>query len=192
MVTSRDSVILVTQNRHKLAELTPLFKRYNVPFETTSYEKFEIRSDDVEQIARAAALHAADVFGRPVVVDDTGLFIDALNGFPRAYPAFVLDTIGRKGILRLMEGVEDRTARFVTAVGFSDSTMVKTFVGEMKGVIALEERGTGGFGYDPIFVPEGFDRTYAELSFEEKVSISHRTRAFTAFLEWYTSTPRKA
>ncbi|MHA1813604.1 MAG: non-canonical purine NTP pyrophosphatase, partial [Candidatus Thorarchaeota archaeon] len=69
---------------------------------------------------------------------------------------------------------------------------VKTFVGEMKGTIALEERGTGGFGYDPIFVPEGFDRTYAELSFEEKVSISHRTRAFTAFLEWYTSTPRKA
>ncbi len=169
-----------------------MFKRYNVPFETTSYEKFEIRSDDVEQIARAAALRAADVFGRPVVVDDTGLFIDALNGFPRAYPAFVLDTIGRRGILRLMEGVEDRTARFVTAVGYSDGTMVKTFVGEMKGVIALEERGTGGFGYDPIFVPEGFDRTYAELSFEEKVSISHRTRAFTAFLEWYTSTPRKA
>ncbi|HDD67784.1 MAG TPA: XTP/dITP diphosphatase [Candidatus Thorarchaeota archaeon] len=184
--------MLVTQNRHKLAELTPLFKRYNVPFETTSYEKFEIRSDDVEQIARAAALHAADVFGRPVVVDDTGLFIDALNGFPRAYPALVLDTIGRKGILRLMEGVADRTARFVTAVGYSDGTMVKTFVGEMKGTIALEERGTGGFGYDPIFMPEGFDRTYAELSFEEKVSISHRTRAFTAFLDWYTSTLRKA
>ena len=147
----------------------------------------EIRSDDVAEIARAAAVEANRALGRAVVVDDTGFFIDALNGFPRAYPAFVLETIGRRGILRLMEGVEDRRARFVTAVAYCDGLQVKSFVGTMEGRIARDERGTGGFGYDPIFIPEGHDSTYAELSLEEKVSISHRTRAFTAFLEWYSS-----
>ncbi len=177
----------MTTNRHKIKELTPLFARYNVEFETTSLEKLEIRSDSVEEIARVAALDAIEKIGRPVVVDDTGLFIDALNGFPRSYPAFVLETIGRAGILRLMEGVQNRSAYFITAVGYSDGRNTHTFVGQMFGSIALEERGTGGFGYDPIFIPDGHDRTYAELTLEEKVAISHRTRAFTSFLEWFTS-----
>ncbi|MCF2137447.1 MAG: RdgB/HAM1 family non-canonical purine NTP pyrophosphatase [Candidatus Thorarchaeota archaeon] len=186
---SKAKIVLLTHNPHKIEELTPLFRRFDVDFETTSLEKFEIRSDSVEEIARVAALSAFKELGRPVVLDDTGFFIDALNGFPRSYPAFVLETIGRAGILKLMKGVEDRSARFITAVGYTqDGVTATTFVGEMPGVIALEEAGSGGFGYDPIFIPERYDLTYAQLSFEEKVAISHRTRAFTKFLQWLSST----
>ncbi len=186
---SKVKLALMTQNEHKLRELTPLFQQYGVEFEAVALEKLEIRSDSVEEIARTAVLHAYDELERPVVLDDTGFFIEALNGFPRAYPAFVLATIGRKGILKLMRGVENRSAYFITAVGYTDDgENAMTFVGKMPGLIAQEERGTGGFGYDPIFIPEGFTDTYAQLPFSKKVEISHRTRAFTAFLQWFTST----
>ncbi|MHA1137724.1 MAG: RdgB/HAM1 family non-canonical purine NTP pyrophosphatase [Candidatus Thorarchaeota archaeon] len=187
---SKDSiVVLVTQNKHKLAELTPLFNEYEMPFETTSLEKFEIRSKDVEEIAGAAARHAFMTLNRPVVLDDTGFYVSALKEFPGAYAAFALKSIGYEGILKLLEGVEDRSARFVTAVGFCDGPNLETFVGEMRGTISEQPSGSEGFGYDPIFIPEGFTKTYAELTFDEKVSISHRTKAFRAFLEWGTSIP---
>ena len=79
---SKDSIVLVTQNKHKLAELTPLFEEYSMPFETTNLEKFEIRSDSVEEIAGAAARHAFMTLGRPVVLDDTGFSVSALKEFP--------------------------------------------------------------------------------------------------------------
>jgi len=186
---SKDSIVLVTQNKHKLAELTPLFEEYDMPFETTTLEKFEIRSDNVEEIAEAAARHAFMTLGKPVVLDDTGFFVSALRDFPGSYAGFVLKAIGYEGILKLLDGVDDRSAKFVSAVGFFDGTHLKTFVGEMKGTISEQRSGTEGFGYDPIFIPEGFTKTYAELTFSEKVSISHRSRAFRAFLEWGTSIP---
>ena len=98
----------------------------------------------------------------------------------------MLDTIEKKGILRLMNGIENREAKFVTAVGFANESQSKTFVGEMEGKIAETIMGEGGFGYDPIFIPTGLNVTYAQLSFTEKVDISHRTKAFTKFLEWYS------
>ncbi|MFW9794134.1 MAG: XTP/dITP diphosphatase [Candidatus Thorarchaeota archaeon] len=184
---SRDRLVLVTQNKHKLTELTPLFKKYSVEFETTSHEKHEIRSDNVEEIALVAAQYAYKTIERPVLVDDTGFFVSALNDFPGSYPAYVLNTIGCPGILRLMEGVEDRIARFTTAVGYCDGELTKTFQGTMHGRISQSIQGKGGFGYDPIFIPDGFQKTYAELSLGEKISISHRTRAFEKFLKWYIS-----
>ena len=186
---SKDRLFLITQNKHKLAELTPLFEEYGVPFETTDLEKFEIRSHDVEEIAIAAAKHANGILNRPVVVDDTGFFVSSLSDFPGSYAAYALQTIGYKGILRLLDGVDDRSARFVTAVAFCDKNNLKSFIGHMRGTISDAPFGEGGFGYDPIFIPDGFSRTYAQLTLSEKVQISHRTKAFRAFLEWVTSIP---
>jgi XTP/dITP diphosphohydrolase len=186
---SKDSIVLVTQNKHKLAELSPLFEKYGMQFETTSLEKLEIQSNSVEEIAKAAASHAFVTLNRPVVLDDTGFFVSALKDFPGAFAAFVLQSIGYEGILKLLEGVEDRSARFVTAVGFCDGTHLKTFIGEVHGTVSDEPSGSEGFGYDPIFIPEGFTKTYADLTFTEKVSISHRSRAFRKFLEWEVSIP---
>ncbi|MBE0526443.1 MAG: non-canonical purine NTP pyrophosphatase, partial [Candidatus Thorarchaeota archaeon] len=104
-----------------------------------------------------------------------------------SYAAFALKSIGYQGILKLLEGTEDRSARFVTAVGFCDGTHLESFVGEMKGTISEHPSGSEGFGYDPIFIPDGFTKTYAELSFDEKIKISHRSKAFRKFLEWGTS-----
>ncbi|MCK4279064.1 MAG: XTP/dITP diphosphatase [Candidatus Thorarchaeota archaeon] len=183
---SRDSLVLMTQNQHKLTELKPLFERFDVSFETTSMEKFEIRADNVEAVAHEAAITAYDVLKQPVVLDDSGLLVDALNGFPGTYSAYVSKTIGNAGILRLMNNIDKRTAKFVTAVGYADGDAVRTFVGVMLGNIAQAPAGKEGFGYDPIFVPRGETRTYAQLSLLEKVNISHRTKAFRKFLDWYT------
>jgi XTP/dITP diphosphohydrolase len=185
---SRDNLVLVTQNKHKLKELRPLFKKYHVEFDTTSIKKHEIRSESVEEIARAAAKVAYDNLRQPVVVDDTGFFVDSLNGFPGSYAAIVIKSIGYEGILRLMNDKVERTSSFKTAVGFCDGDRLEVFSGTMLGTVAREPSGEGGFGYDPIFVPDGFTKTYAELTLQEKVSISHRTKAFEEFLQWYTST----
>jgi XTP/dITP diphosphohydrolase len=184
---SRDRLILLTQNQHKLKELKPLFEKYRVDFETTSTEKHEIRSENIEEIARVAAKTAFGTLQRPVVVDDTGFFVDALKGFPGSYAAIVLKSIGYEGILRLMAGKKDRKSKFMTAVGYCNGKHLESFVGTMSGSVVYEPAGKGGFGYDPIFMPNGFSKTYAELTLEEKVKISHRTRAFENFLQWYTS-----
>ncbi len=180
---------MVTQNKHKLAELKPLFDEYKIPFETTDLEKLEIRSQDVEEIALTAAKHAHEILNCPVVVDDTGFFVSALNDFPGSYAAYFLQTIGYNGVLRLLEGTLDRSAKFVTAVAFCDEKNLKSFLGQMHGTISTSPSGKGGFGYDPIFIPNGFSNTYAQLSLSEKIQISHRTKAFRAFLEWRTSIP---
>ena len=185
---SRDRLVLVTQNQHKLKELTPLFKKYNVEFDTTSLEKHEIRSESIEVIAREAAKIAFETLEKPVVVDDTGFFVDALNGFPGSYAGIILKFIGYEGILQLMTDKEKRTSNFKTAVGYCDGNHMESFVGTMPGSVARESAGVGGFGYDPIFIPDGFSKTYAELTFDEKVNISHRTKAFEEFLIWYSST----
>ncbi|MBN2229530.1 MAG: XTP/dITP diphosphatase [Candidatus Thorarchaeota archaeon] len=186
---SKDRIVLVTQNKHKLAEITSLFNEYKISFDTTDLEKLEIRSQNVKSIAIAAAKHAYETLQRPVVVDDTGFFVEALNNFPGSYAAYVLQTIDCAGILRLLEGEKNRNAKFVTAVAFCDHNHLEVFLGEMTGTVSQKPSGKGGFGYDPIFIPEGYSQTYAELSFSEKVRISHRTRAFRAFLEWKTHIP---
>ncbi|MGD9396008.1 MAG: XTP/dITP diphosphatase [Candidatus Thorarchaeota archaeon] len=185
---SRDRLVLVTQNQHKLKELRPLFKRYSVEFDITDLEKHEIRSENIEEIARIAAKIAFEALQKPVVVDDTGFFVDALNGFPGSYAGIVLKMIGYEGILRLMHNIEERSSKFMTAVGYCNGNHLESFVGTMLGSVAFKPAGEGGFGYDPIFLPTGFPKTYAELTLDEKVSISHRTQAFEKFLQWYTST----
>lgn len=182
---SRDSIVLVTQNEHKIRELTPLFEEYNVPFETTDLAKYEIRSHSVGNVAMDAAKFAYSKLKRPVVVDDTGLYIEALNGFPGPTAAYVLESIGIEGVLKLMEGVEDRDASFDTAVGFANGWVFRYFVGSVYGDITTAPAGDKGFGYDPIFIPEGETKTYAQLTMDEKIKISHRTEAFRKFLEWY-------
>lgn len=181
----------MTQNKHKIRELAPLFDEYGLLFETTSLEKFEIRSDDIEIIAVEAAKCAHKILDRPVVVDDTGFFVSALNDFPGSYAAYILKSVGYEGILKLLEGTNDRSARFETAVAFCDGLRVKSFIGVMRGAVSTSPSGVGGFGYDPIFIPDGLTKTYAELDLQEKIAISHRTKAFRAFLEWFTKTSDK-
>lgn len=145
----------------------------------------EFRDNDVGVIARAKAEYAWESLREPVMVDDTGFFIHALKGFPGPYAAYVLDTIGMEGILRLLEGVADRSAYFETAIGYADEEgTVRIFRGRVDGTI-VSPRGNGGFGYDPIFEVDG--RTLAELTTDEKGAISHRGRALAHLREYLSS-----
>ncbi len=178
----------VTGNRGKYEEARRVLAECGVELVMLpSAPKVEIQSMDVREVARWAAYTAYLATGKPVVVEDTGLYIDALNGFPGAFAAQVYKTIGLRGVLRLLEGVEDRRARFVTAVAAVVPPRVVEAVGIVEGVIVEEPRGSGGFGYDPIFKPLGSDKTFAEMSVEEKNRWSHRGRAFRELCRLLTS-----
>lgn len=141
----------------------------------------EFRHDDVGIIAKEKARFAFEKLKIPLIVDDTAFSIDALNGFPGPYAAYVLDTIGMEGILRLLEGIDDRNSHFETAIAFAWENGIEIFRGRLDGLV-VEPRSEGGFGYDPIFEVDG--RTLAELSLAEKSRISHRGRALAAFRAW--------
>jgi len=143
----------------------------------------EHRSDDVGDIAKGKAKYAYDQLQTPLIVDDTGFSIDALNAFPGPYAAYVLHTIGISGILKLMDGVKNRSAHFTTAIAYADVSGIRVFTGTIHGSITASPRGNSGFGYDPIVDIDG--RTLAEMSLEEKSVISHRAKALTAFRDWF-------
>ena len=113
-----------------------------------------------------------------MIIDDAGVFVDELKGFPGVYSRYVYDTISPNGLLKQMEGIGNRSASFKCVLGLllEDGSTHK-FVGECHGNIIHEMRGEGGFGYDPVFIPEGYDKTFAELSQEDKNRVSHRGRA---------------
>lgn len=171
---------VVTGNHHKAGEIAAFFGA-RLLTEHVQMDIPEYRDDDVGEIARQKAAHAYGCLKRPLIVDDTGFSIEALNGFPGPYAAYVLRTIGNEGILRLLERAGDRRAYFETAIGFADSGGVRVFRGRIDGMI-VPPRGSGGFGYDPIF--EVGDKTLAELPAAEKSRMSHRARALALFLDW--------
>jgi XTP/dITP diphosphohydrolase len=173
---------MVTSNADKAVEVAAFF---GGALEVThiSLEIPEHRSDYVGEIARGKAQYAYDRLRTPLIVDDTGFSIDALNGFPGPYAAYVLHTIGNPGILKLMDGVKNRNAHFTTAIAFADESGIQVFTGTIHGSIAASPRGSNGFGYDPVVDING--RTLAEMSLEEKSVISHRAKALTAFRDWF-------
>jgi XTP/dITP diphosphohydrolase len=123
-----------------------------------------------------------------ILIEDSGLFIQALNNFPGVYSKFVFQTIGYEGVLRLLATVQNRKALFVSCIGYMDvHGENKVFIGKCKGTIAPAPRGKGGFGYDPIFVPEGESRTFgelAELDINEKNKYSHRGKALKQLIDF--------
>ncbi len=181
-------IAFATRNEHKVAEANRVLKEFGIELYPANVEKLEIQSDDLEEIARVAAEHAFKKFGKPIIVEDSGLFIDALNGFPGPYSSYVYRTIGLRGVLKLLDGCRKRDAYFKAAVAIAlKNDLVMVFTGVVRGSISLEPRGAYGFGYDPIFIPEGFNRTFAELGEEAKCSVSHRARAFRKLGEWLAS-----
>jgi XTP/dITP diphosphohydrolase len=173
---------VVTSNPHKAREVAAFFAGA-LEVEHVQLECPEFRDVDVGEIARGKAQFAWDNLERPLIVDDTAFSVKALKGFPGPYAAYVLDTLGYQGILRLLEGAEDREAYFETAIAYADREGIRVFKGRIDGVITRSPRGREGFGYDPVFEVEG--KTLAEISLGEKSRISHRARALSAFGLWW-------
>jgi XTP/dITP diphosphohydrolase len=179
----RTRIWMGTSSDHKYKEAREVLAEYGVELERLSIDRVEIQADDPELIAEYS-LKVLDV-DVPILIEDAGLYIDKYYGFPGPYSSYALRTIDNEGILKLMEGETERGARYLSAVAFRDGDTSVTLTGEVVGRIAMEMRGTNGFGYDPIFMPEeGDGRTFGEMSASEKARISHRARAFRKLGEW--------
>ena len=180
-------IFFVTNNIHKFNEARRVLAQYSIAVAMLRMKPSEIQDDNIENIAKASALEALSKTHLPVIVEDAGLFIDALKGFPGPYSSYVYRTIGKEGILKLLEGCENRKARFKSVVAFCSPELgMKCFQGVVEGKISRDIRGESGFGFDPIFEPDEFlGRTFGELSIDEKNKISHRSRALRSFAEWY-------
>jgi XTP/dITP diphosphohydrolase len=186
------TVVLATQNRHKVAELRRILREGPGGNPVTLLSGSDLELPDVEETGRtfaenallkARAAHAAT--GLPCVADDSGLAVDALGGEPGVRSARYAGAHGDDDanlalVVERMAGIDDRRARFVCAAALvaDDGEWVRE--GTLEGTLADAPRGDGGFGYDPILVPDGETRTCAELAPEEKDAISHRGKAFRA------------
>ena len=178
-------IIFASTNESKFNEIFLYLKTFNIELEFVRFESIEIQSNRLEDIALQKSKEAYGKIGQPLIVEDTGLFIDSLKGFPGPYSSFVLDTIGNQGILDLLLKKTKRSALFRSIVAYKDSNKHMTFSGDTKGTIS-EHITEGGWGYDPIFIPDGSTATYGQLGVTNKMGVSHRTNALNNFAEWYS------
>lgn len=177
---------VVSRNEAKIRELDYLARLYGVILQSLGIPKIEVQSDRLEEVALHSATIAYLVSRKPIIVEDSGLYIKSLNMFPGALSSYVYRTIGIPGILKLMEGLEDREAIFESVIALAAPGLdgVKIFRGVARGYVSRSPKGSGGFGFDPIFIPSGYGKTFAEMSLEEKSAVSHRGEAFRALTQW--------
>ncbi len=138
---------------------------------------FEIQTKDIEELVRHKTQQAHAALNCPVMVEDSGLIFNAWKGLPGALVKWFETTVGCEGMLKMLEGFDDRSATAVCCFGVHDGENIQIVRGEVNGRIASEIRGSNGFGWDVFFIPDGDDRTYAEMQPQEKNAISHRKRA---------------
>ncbi len=188
------SLVLATNNVHKVSEIRSILpKSYTFITLQEAGVVFELpeTSGTIKGNAVQKALTVWEATGCSCIADDSGLEVQALNGRPGVDSAHFagLPANPHRNLMFLldqMEGVKDRSARFVTVIALVIGGQVYTFEGIVDGNITEVPRGGGGFGYDPVFVPEGVDVTFAEMSDAQKNTISHRAKALRAlqvFLE---------
>jgi XTP/dITP diphosphohydrolase len=175
---------------NKFNEARRVLAEYEVAVGMLRVKSLEIQCDNLQEIAKSSVVDAFETSHLPIIVEDAGLFVDALNGFPGPYAAYAYKTLGNEGLLKLMEHIRRREAHFESVVAYMsrDLKCPRCFSGRVDGNIAHEERRATkntGFGFDPIFKPAKCRRTFAEMSVTEKNKLSHRARAFRKFAEYY-------
>jgi XTP/dITP diphosphohydrolase len=165
-------IYFITSNENKFREAKEIFSAHGISIEQKSAPYKEIQADTLEEVVSEAL---ENIDEQNVFIEDAGLFVEGLGGFPGVYSRYVEDTLGNEAVLKLLRDVKDRGAVFKSVVGYKGNA-VEIFTGKVEGVIAKEQRGTAGFGYDPIFVPKGFNNTFAE-DINLKMRLSHRKQA---------------
>ncbi|MCW1297023.1 MAG: RdgB/HAM1 family non-canonical purine NTP pyrophosphatase [Candidatus Parvarchaeota archaeon] len=175
----------MTGNKEKFKEASSILEAYGVCLEQVSLDIREVQEIDVEVVTKKKAEEAVKRLRKPVIVEDTALYLRALNGFPGALIDWMLKSIGNNGIIRIVNEFKERKAMAVTCVAFcKPGKKPVTFVGEINGKIAKKAKGKG-FGWDPIFIPTGHKRTFGEMSKKEKNKISMRRIALEKFAKWF-------
>ncbi len=176
-------LFFATSNKNKVLEASKLLEPLGIKPDQLRLPYPEIQADTLEEVARFGLKFLKK--NRPLILEDAGLFIDSLSGFPGVYSAYVFKTIGNEGILRLLEG-KKRNAIFRSVIGLIErGGKISLFPGVCRGMIAEEARGECGFGYDPLFIPEGSKKRFAEMETEEKNRFSHRGKSFKRFYDYF-------
>ncbi len=187
---SKKTLILASNNKHKVEELKQLLAEY---FEVKSMAEIGFHDEIIEDadtfagnaLLKAKALY--EKFNCDCIADDSGLQVAALNNEPGVYSARYAgepkdDNKNTDKLLVNLTGVANREARFVTSIAYITNGLPYLFEGEVKGSISILPKGSNGFGYDPVFVPIGYETTFAEMTSEQKNSLSHRFNAIQKFL----------
>ena len=182
-----------TGNDHKVEEAKAAVAQFGIKI--TKFEeakKLEIQSLDLEEIANTALAVILQNTTKPIFVEDSGLFIHELNGFPGPYSSYVFETLGVEGILKLMDGAKSRKGEFRSSVAFgANGKWLATFSSATEGTIQLGPRGSNGFGFDPIFVPMWTSKSFSEMELKEKTVYSHRAKAISKMALWYLNESKK-
>lgn len=181
----------ITGNSHKYKEIREIFNKasINLTVEMKDLNPLEIQSEDLKEVALFKLKSVKEKINDSCFVEDAGFFVDhPLNGFPGVYSAPIFRKIGNNGILRLIDNFSESKAHFmaVIALYYKPQEEIHLFTGEIHGRVSDKIRGTHGFGYDPIFIPDSIpDKTFAELTREEKNKISHRGIAINKLIEFF-------
>lgn len=190
-----EKLIFATSNAKKIQEVRGIL---GSSYEVLSLAdiNFEGEIPEPYDTIRENSIHKANFFFKktslPCLAEDSGLEVDALDGRPSAYSARYAgeernDITNYKKVLTELGESENRKARFISIITYKNKEREDVFEGNMDGCIAMSPRGENGFGYDPIFIPEGFTKTNAELSLEEKNAISHRKKALDELVRYLRS-----
>lgn len=167
-----------TSNRHKVDEASQIL---GFRIKQINLEIDEIQALRVHEVAVEKAKAAYSMLHKPVIVEDTGLYINALGGFPGALVRWLVDAAGTESLCRLADASSDRSAYAETCVCYADDKGTAVFSGRVDGNVTEKPRGKNNFGWDTVFMPKGFSKTFGEMTAKEKNKISHRMLAFTAF-----------
>lgn len=192
-------ILIATKNTGKVREFQSILQGAGIDLVSIADLESDISQPEetgstFEENALLKASYYAVESGMPCLADDSGLEVDALDKRPGVFSARYVegsDEDRYTKVLEEMEGRQNRTARFVCVVAYADPVedREETFQGTVEGSIASNARGSHGFGYDPIFVPNGYDQTMAELGDQVKNTISHRAKALEKFRAWFVTQP---
>jgi XTP/dITP diphosphohydrolase len=171
-------VTFLSSNPNKAREVRATLGSLGITSRWKRQSLTEVQADSLQEVVQAKLRSIPRISGT-ILVEDSGLFIRSLRGFPGVYSAPTFRELGVEGILRLLNDGEDRSAVFRTVAGVRTGRRRALFVGEVKGQISDRPRGSRGFGYDPIFIPNGSALTYAEMTLAEKNRWSHRGKALS-------------
>ncbi len=184
----------VTRNIYKYKEISSLFKKENLNYilKQKTIKTIEIQAESIKDVALFKLESIKGQLNGSYFIEDAGFFVDTpLSGFPGVYSSYVMKTLGNIGIIRLIDDFERSQAHFTTIIAFFFEPLNKNliFEGKVYGKVSRTAKGSGGFGFDPIFIPNIIkDKTFAELTTEEKNKISHRGKAWRKFIKFLKET----
>lgn len=177
-------IFVATGNPNKIKEIEEILQ---IPLGGKIIEIDEVQSMDLAYVSRKKTEEAFRLVRKPIVTDDVAVYIDAWNNFPGPFVKFVYTVMGIPKLLELFKDEKNRRVTVECAVGLHDGESVHVFTGKVSGNLAYEQRGSNGWGFDPIIIPDGQTRTFAQMSNEEKNKISHRGLAFAQLKEFLDS-----